>query len=90
MVVANMWNQFGEVEILSLLLPNKPEPKTLCETVVHGSICYSIQFLCYCSPPEAPRSQIANSDQTHRSTTSRVNPPLDYLCYLATDFLCYW
>lgn len=31
MVVANMWNQFGEVEVLSLLFHNlKPELKALC------------------------------------------------------------
>lgn len=29
-VVATAWNRFGEVEVLSLLFHNKPEPEALC------------------------------------------------------------
>lgn len=72
LLVANIWNQFVEVERLSL--HNKPKPKALCD--VHTSLCFNIQFLFYCKLPEAPCSPIANSDQTHRSTNlkSRASP----------------
>lgn len=30
MVVAHIWNQFGEVELISIVFHNKPELRALC------------------------------------------------------------
>lgn len=83
--VAAAWNRFGEVEVLSVLFRNKPEPKAkLCGVGGRARPWFSLLQHTLPLLLQFTQGTVFPKEQTQTKLTG-VELPLDYLRYLATD-----